>query len=182
MHAEARLHEAAAACRVRFERGRDCQRKEKRRERRSRERSSTSTSARETSMHRKAKQKILSPSVRFLFYFFFFFSYFSYFSYLPIASLKTSPGTSATRSCAGREGALSWFPIEGREEQTRASSLSLVQAVLPARPRGATMSMHSGGHRGVVAIRRRTRMKELQEEQRGKKYERRNRLSLSVET
>ena len=54
--------------------------------------------------------------------------------------MKTRPGTSATRSCAGREGALSWFPIEEKrrekKEVEKDLSLFLRSPKLPARQPG----------------------------------------------
>ena len=83
------------------------------------------------------------------------------FVYSPRGSLKTSPGTSATRSCAGREGALSWFPIEdaakGQEEQAEEQPLSLSCPSCYPRDLEGTMSMLPGGHRGAVVIRRRNK-------------------------
>ena len=63
----------------------------------------------------------------------------------PRDSLKTSPGTSATRSCAGREGALSWFPIEvfskgNKKSKNLPPSLSLVSEMLYPRDLENTMS------------------------------------------
>ena len=77
----------------------------------------------------------------------------------PSASLKTRPGTSATRSCAGREGALSWFP--SREEKSERKKrwkkdpfLSLATLSSYSRDSLATVSTRLGGHRGAVDMRR----------------------------